>query len=214
MNVLRIPSLPRGLRNPEETLRGFVGEEYEAYDAVAVMTDNVLRPEEIALSVMVNSRISGAVGRDIYRQRGPVEAALAAIDPKVSICDSEASIPWQSVERAISALCSVSGAKVAVATKILHKKRPRLIPILDSVMDAHYAVAPEKGRTWGGYTVALMRLFRRDLLAVKTEVGQMARALAAKGISLTPCRILEFLLWAAKEPRGYYESARWPADER
>ena len=57
-------SLPSGLvvEDVRTKLAGLFSRWYDLYDAVPVPHDNVLRPEEIALCIMMNSRMSGNTG--------------------------------------------------------------------------------------------------------------------------------------------------------
>lgn len=130
------------VENPRELLFGFVRDWYPMYDGVEVPQDNELRITEIALSTMLNSRISGNTGADIWRQsRKDVVEALVDIRAGVDLLDEPGgnSIRDESgISRAITAMCNVRRCKLAVATKILHKKRPGLIPILDSNVESHY----------------------------------------------------------------------------
>src|SRR5260221_413234 len=73
--------------NPHELLCGFACHWFPMYDAVEVPQDNELRVQEIALSTMLNSRISGNTAGEIWRAREPVEAALAEIPPRVDLLD-------------------------------------------------------------------------------------------------------------------------------
>ncbi len=191
------------VENPRELLFRFVHHWYPLYDGVAVAEDNELRAIEIALSIMLNSRISGNTGGDIWRKARPqVEEALAGIRIGVDLLDVPEgdTIPDESdISRAITALCNVHRSKLAVATKILHKKRPGLIQIFDSVVEGHYHPTwcpTVKGRSWGDYAVALTRLIHRDMLSVTSELQDLRCALKENGTPMTGCRIFNALLWA------------------
>ena len=191
------------VEKPHELLLGFVRKEYELYDGVEVPQDNELRVVEISLSTMLNSRISGNTGGAIWLEaRTHVEEALADIRPGVDLLDLPQgdSIPDEpGISRAVTAICDVHRAKISVATKILHKKRPGLIPIFDSVVEGHYWprwCPTVKGRSWGDYAVALTRLVRRDMVSVASELQDLRRALAENGTPLSGCRILNALMWA------------------
>ena len=67
------------LQRADQVFDVFVGQEHEKYDGIKADTDSVLRPEEIAISILVNSQISGNTAREIWEKRGPVEAALALL---------------------------------------------------------------------------------------------------------------------------------------
>ena len=74
------------VRNPRTLLIGFVNHWYPMYDGVEVAQDNQLRVVEIALSTMLNSRISGNTGEAIWRKaRATVEASLSQIPPHIDL---------------------------------------------------------------------------------------------------------------------------------
>jgi len=90
---------------------------------------------------------------------------------------------------------------LAVATKILHKKRPGLIPIFDDVVaNQHYApmVPNDPSRTWGDYAIELTRLVQKDMLGAESELRDLEGTLRDRGAPLTPCRILNALTWVTK----------------
>ncbi len=192
------------IKNPRKVLLGFVHTSYHIYDGVVVEQDNQLRPTEIALSVMLNSRISGNTGLAIWKARAPVEAALADIPSDVDLLDVPAGgeIPGAGgIEKAITAMCEVHRTKLGVSTKILHKKRPGLIPIFDSVVVGHYrrlCPCPWAASDWGVVAVALTRIVHRDMLSVAGKLRELGEELATNGTPMAACRILNVLTWAEK----------------
>ncbi len=99
--------LASGLKiaDARKLILAFVEYWYPLYDGVQVLQDNELRITDIALSTMLNSRISGNTARVIFREREPVEAALAEIPPNVDLLDvaTEGEIPGASgIRRAIA----------------------------------------------------------------------------------------------------------------
>ena len=98
-------------------------------------------------------------------------------------------------------MCDIRRVKISVSTKILHKKRPGLIPIFDSEVESQYYprwCPSVPGRLWGDYAVALIKLVHRDMLSVASELRELQKALEENGTPLTPCRILNALTWIAK----------------
>ena len=191
------------VKNPSELLLGFVNHWFPLYDGVEVAEDNELRVIEIALSTMLNSRISGNTGGAIWREaRQQVGESLAKIRVGVDLLDilETEPIPDESaISLAITAICNVHRSKLAVATKILHKKRPGLIPIFDSVVEGHYwpRWCPSvKGRSWGDYAVALTRLVHKDMRSVAGELCDLRCLLKERGTPMTGCRIFNALMWA------------------
>ena len=190
---------------PLELLRGFVRNWYPMYDGVEVPEGNHLRIVEIALSTMLNSRISGNTGAEIWRRsRVSVESALSGIPAGLDLLDvpGSSSIPGEGgISQAVSAMCCVPRCKLSVATKILYKKRPGLIPIFDSLVERHYWPVwcpTRKDRSWGDYAVDLTRCFHRDLLSVATEIRELRKVMAEDKTPLSGSRILNILIWAVR----------------
>jgi Family of unknown function (DUF6308) len=82
-------------------------------------------PEDLAVTILINSRVAGTAFRAV-QDRGH-EVALDGL-PAYALEDAD--------ERQRQAVCDVISTVVAwpgfAATKVLHKKRPALIPVLDN----------------------------------------------------------------------------------
>jgi len=204
--------LPSGLMvdYPLAKLRAFAEEEYATYDGVATTLDSSITIHDITLSVMMNSWLMAVGGRSIYRARERVGRALEHIPSDVSLLDGDEAIPWQKIGALFSEFETISGAKLAVATKILHKKRPELIPMLDTQVRLYYERAfPD--RDWrlslGSLAVALLRSFRDDLVAARQQVSVLRDELVPAGFPLTHVRVLEALIWIKCSKMEPYYSA-------
>jgi hypothetical protein len=197
--------------NPRKLLRAFIRQWYPMYDGVAVAQDNQLLVTDIALSTMMNSRLGGTTGALIYRARGPIESGLSKIPAGLDLLDVVPGdeLPGAAgISEAIAGMANVPRVKLSSATKILHKKRPGLIPVLDTVVEAQYFpkwCQPVPGRGWGDYAVGLIRVFHLDMLSVALELRELEYELEAAGTPLTPCRILNVLMWIARVGSGYEE---------
>ena len=172
-----------------------------------VPRDNSLGPVEIALSIMINSQVSGNTAEGIWYLRERINESLTQIpDVNLTANAQGADIPGSSgISRAISEMCGIPRVKLSTATKILHKKRPSLIPILDRIIESHYwseLKANSRDDGWGDYAVKLIGAFRRDLFGVQKQIHDLADGLAAAGTPLTECRILEVLMWATLSENG------------
>ena len=191
------------VENPRELLLGFVHHWYPLYDGVEVAEDSELRVSEIALSTMLNSRISGNTGGAIWREaRLEVSEALRSVRVGMDLLDmlpTDLAPDEPGISRAITAICNVHRSKLAVATKILHKKRPGLIAIFDSVVEGHYHprwCPTVTARSWGDYAVALTRLVHKDMLSIDAELQELRCLVGEKGTPMTGCRIFNALMWA------------------
>ena len=197
--------LPSGLEipNPRELILSFVRGWYPMYDGVPIEADNQLRVIEIALSTMLNSRISGNTASAIWLAREPIEAAMAMIPSDVDLLmvDHAQVIPGiNGIIAAVDSMCAIHRVKLAVTTKILHKKRPALIPIFDSKVDDYYGVLVTENNHhgWGRYCASLIKKVHADMLAVRDELQELREELDAQGTPMTPCRILNALTWIVR----------------
>jgi hypothetical protein len=190
-------NLPSGLliEDVQTKLHGLSSRWYDLYDAVPVPRDSVLRPEGIALCIMMNSRMSGNTGLTVWERRAGIEAALQQIPPDADLTADN--VPWYSIQALLDPFQSIPRAKLGIATKILHKKRPGLIPMLDTLLQGHYhRRLTTRAGTLGGYGVNLMKLFREDLLAVLPEVSALCEVAAGQRKPITPVRMLDHLVWS------------------
>jgi hypothetical protein len=191
------------IRDPEGTILEFARQWYPFYDGVPVPMDNELRVVEIALSAMLMSRISGVTGAEIWRQKQPVEDGLSEVPVGVDLLDIEAGRPipgMGGMEKALDAMCAIHRCKLAVATKILHKKRPGLISIFDSRVEGEYkSLVPRSCHPsragYGKYYAAMTPLVHEDMLNAREQLERLRERLQRNGTPMTPCRIFNALTW-------------------
>jgi hypothetical protein len=199
------------VRNPRKVLRAFVTQWYAMYDGVPVAEDNRLRVTDIALSTMMNSRLGGTTAALVYRGREPVETGLMRVPVGQDLLDVAAgeAIPGAAgIRDAIDAMVAVPRVKLSSATKVLHKKRPGLIPVLEPVVEAHYHprwCQPPPGGGWGDYAVALIQALHGDMGEAAGELRDLTHELAEAGTPLTACRVFNVLVWIARVGSGYEE---------
>ncbi len=101
---------------------------------------------------------------------------------------------------------------VPVATKVLHRKRRQLIPMLDSVLIDYYLstgvkasrAALEDGKRAGSAVMPVVRRFREDLGKASGALEALKMELHEVGFNLSSVRILELMIWIQTEPRAYY----------
>ncbi len=147
---------------------------YQSYDLARVEQDDVLTASDIRVANAMIARMSPRVIADIYARAPVINDALADVPPSASLAAADDAIPWQALEELLRAMDGIPEVRLARQTKVLHKKRPALMPILDSVLEAY--------------------LRRVDGLR---RTGDAAREqLRRRGIDLTECRLLDLFLWA------------------
>ena len=155
--------------------------------------------------------------RRLYRVhqgiRSACEPLLPAIPEDADLLDLES---WRDVVRELlHASVQVSGVLIPVATKVLHRKRRRLIPMLDNVLLHHYFASPEyesllaasqSKANAADVAMQALDLFRDDLIAAGGVVRNLQATLEEGGFPLSGVRILEILVWTQVEPIGGYRA--------
>ena len=100
----------------------------------------------------------------------------------------------------------VWGAQGTVLAKVLHRKRPRFIPLYDEQVRTVYqdgpdaAVPPQAGRSWRDFVVLFAAAVKQDLqreLDFWTEI-----ALMATNPPITALRALDIVAWWAGNPKA------------
>jgi hypothetical protein len=119
----------RVIDDPVARLQQYVEEEgrrYLAYEPITLSDE--IRPEDLAVTLLINSQAGYRAFKSI-QDRGP-SITLARL-PRTTL---ETSTPDERavVSTLIATVASWPGFASSLATKVLHKKRPALIPILDN----------------------------------------------------------------------------------
>lgn len=202
--------------DPSNKLLEFLRNEWELYDKVEVAHDSTLTLYDILLSVMMNSRLDTAAKvRSIWEKKASVETALARIPPGAALTDQD--VPWDALSALTDAFCSIKFAGPAVATKILHKKRPALIPIVDSVVGEYLRRCREepypRGTSAGWRVTKGIKVFREQLVRCLPDIERLCDVAASARMGVTPVRAFEILIWIQCEPNGYYRPESEPAHQ-
>jgi hypothetical protein len=186
------------VENPLELALEFL-EAYRTYEP-----DHGSRPAsfdegDLRLANRGGARISAAEIAAILERRGEIERALRKIYSDASLADATSSIPWIPLTRLFDAFADIRGVGFSKMTKTLHRKRPALIPMLDSVVQAYLRCDnPETGSsgTFGERATALVRSYKRDLDRNRSVLNELQQELASRTYRLTEVRILDLLIWS------------------
>jgi hypothetical protein len=91
------------------------------------------------------------------------------------------------------------GVKGTILSKILHRKRPDLVPLYDSRIYAAYtaegAIHRDTHRTWQDFMAILLRHMRADLQREEKAFAALQRHASRQGAELTALRLLDILVW-------------------
>jgi Family of unknown function (DUF6308) len=160
---------------------------------------------DLRLANRGGARISAVQIAAILERSGPIERALREIPPGASLPERSErseqvnSVPWRPLRQLFSAFADIRGVGLSKMTKSLYPKRPALIPMLDSIVQAYLrdddlgAQAPFADRALG-----LVRGYQRDLGRNRAAVRAVRQDLTERGYRLTEVRILDLLILSAR----------------
>jgi hypothetical protein len=145
------------------------------------------------------ARISAAEIATILERRRAIEQALLAIDPHASLAGVVNSVPWLPLKQLFDAFADIRGVGFSKMTKTLHRRRPALIPMLDSVVQ-RYLEDDDLGphAAFGERALGLVRGYKRDLDRNRAAVRALRQELTRRGYGLTEVRILDLLIWSVE----------------
>jgi hypothetical protein len=143
------------------------------------------------------ARISAAEIAAILERRVTIERALRTIATDASLVGVDRAVPWQPLRQLFDAFAGIRGVGLSKTTKALHRKRPALIPMLDSVVQRYLADDdPGEHAQFGERALALVRGYKHDLDRNRTALHTLRRELAGRGHVLTEVRVIDLLIWA------------------
>ena len=150
------------------------------------------------------ARISAAEIEAILERRSEIERTLRQIHPEASLAEAESSIPWVPLTLLFSAFGDIRGVGFSKMTKALHRKRPALIPMLDSVVQAYLTRddRPAHSGSFGEDATVLVRRYKQDLDRNLSTLRWLQQELARRTYRLTEVRLLDLLIWSHDAPLG------------
>jgi len=186
------------IENPLELALEFLAaySGYEAYDSSSPVSFD---ESDLRLANRGGARISAAEIAAILERRREIERALRRVHPEASLADATSSIPWTPLTRLFDGFADIRGIGFSKMTKALHRKRPALIPMLDSVVQAYLTRDDPRTRSPGSFgerATALVRSYKRDLDRNRTVLHEIQQELASRSYRLTEVRILDLLIWS------------------
>jgi hypothetical protein len=142
------------------------------------------------------ARISASEIAAVLKRRRRIEQALRAIPSDVSLAAPADTIPWLALRELFDAFAGIRGVGLSKATKSLHRKRPALIPMLDSVVQKYLADDdPGAQAPFGERALQLIRGYKTDLDRNRVALSSLQREIG-RGRELSEVRILDLLIWA------------------
>ena len=186
------------VENPLELALEFLAA-YSGYEARDSTGPESFDESDLRQANRGGARISATEIAAILDRRGEIEGALREIRPAASLADTASAIPWLPLTRLFDAFSDIRGVGFSKMTKALHPKRPALIPMLDSVVQAYLTrndSATRSSGSFGEHATALVRSYKRDLDRNRSALREIQRKLASRDYRLTEVRILDLLIWS------------------
>jgi len=176
-------------------------EAYSGYEAGDSSRPNSFDERDLRRANRGGARISAAEIEAILERRRAIERGLRAIPLGASLADVTGSIPWSPMTRLFDGFADIRGVGFSKMTKALHRKRPALIPMLDSIVQAY--LTRDDSRTgstdFGERATALVRSYKRDLDRNRSALRELKRELGNRQYVTTEVRILDLLIWSAED---------------
>jgi hypothetical protein len=179
-------------------------EAYSSYEAGDSSRPNSFDERDLRRANRGGARISATEIEAILERRRAIERSLRAIPPGASLADVSGSIPWSPMTRLFDGFADIRGVGFSKMTKALHRKRPALIPMLDSVVQAYLAgddLATDPSGPFAERAIALVRSYKRDVDRNRSALRVLKRELADRNYGTTEVRILDLLIWSVQDAK-------------
>jgi hypothetical protein len=124
------------VEDPLGVALGFL-EAYPHFDAGDASGSASFGEPDLRLANRGGARISAAEIAAILERRRTIERALEAIAPNASLAGAAEDVPWLPLRQLFDAFADIRGVGFSKMTKALHRKRPALIPLLDSIVQKY-----------------------------------------------------------------------------
>ena len=167
---------------------------YALYDGCQVATDNRVAAADAWITAGFRSRV---IEPDVVRFLAIAEIAeplLARIPPDVGLKDATDE-HIKVAASLVSVFTDAHQVKWGKVTKVLHKKRPAFMPVLDSVVWDFLRKNFPHLITESSSINQVLTLCRKILKTHYSQVITIQDALNERGFHLTPLRTLDFILW-------------------
>jgi hypothetical protein len=167
---------------------------YRLYDGLPVRSGSRIDAVDAYVSIGINSRITLYDAVRFMSRAGEAEPLLARV-PDNAILEHATDDQIAAAAETIDLFSGEFQINRGKATKVLHRRRPAFIPVLDSVVDDFLWKNFPHVRSGGSPTLDVLRLFRSLLMARAHRLGGLQAALAERGLDLSTARLLDFVIW-------------------
>ena len=177
---------------------------YPAYDGYGASTaTGPLCDSDLLAPVLLNvTQTSLRTYYDLQDQIGFLQEHLDVLPVDLNLLDAE-DLHIAAIARMYSVIDKglVAGTRGTRLSKILHRKRPQLIPLYDRQVGSCYQqgvdapVPPVKGRGWEAFMKLYVEAVRVDLHAGWETWTDIAAMVPKNRPAITPLRALDIVAW-------------------
>lgn len=205
------------IESPLDRLERFCVAEYAYYDDVPQGDPNSIEPVDVLATVGINSRLDTAEKvRTVHLGLSSSCKEILGRIPRDADLAVEGPAP---VVELLRVAFQTKFVALSTATKVLHRKRPGLVPVLDTVVAAYYLERSNRpelvGKIYESNKPAsleaapiLLSSLQDDLIGSRSELEDLVKQLLTTGFEMTSLRALDILLWSEIEPRSYYRDTK------
>lgn len=208
------------IKDAETVISNYASHAHGLFDPLSVPEDDSLDLASLApLAFFELNNPPLASWREIWNQKDAIDDKLRLVSSAIPI--TAGLIPWKELDARSSVFLKAQGFSRARTSKILHKKRPNLVPIFDSrVVDNYYlhvenewgenihrqtniprSVLKTQAAKSSALAASLIKEIRLDILQNLQSLESLRQALpASKKMKLSHCRILDIVLWEQATP--------------
>jgi hypothetical protein len=192
------------VEHPDQVLLDYIdprnGYAYPSYDRLVTNGSPVLVDGDLLAPALIGAEVDRA-RFTLLREMLPALRGVAEL-PDVALENADAAVIGQ-----VAGLFAVldqapyagRGVRGTIISKVLHRKRPDLLPLYDSRIFESYtapgAIARAAHRNWREFMEVLCTQMRDDLRAERAAFDELVQVAADAGAPLTRLRVLDILVW-------------------
>ncbi len=176
-----------GLVGPDGTRETWA---FGFYDAIPV--GEVVGPVDVVTAAVMHPGLSRANLEFFDREFDTLNAWLAEIPRDVGLADASESLKDQ-----VARVAEIAGDELALVTKVLHRHRPRLVPLVDRhILDRYRRSLPAKTESTHVRVRVLLDRLADDLRTNDNRLRTFADLVAlGTGTEPSPIRLLDISIW-------------------
>ncbi len=176
---------------------------YPAYDSYDTGGTGTLVEADLLAPALLNVRVSIAAFESLKTMVSVLNEQLSTISPEASLLSSAQTEIVGQLYAPLDSRPRPHGVKGTTLSKVLHRKRPDLVPLFDREVrkcftDKHGRTAArvpyDRKRSWSDYMTLLAGEIRNDLLEAEDNWADVHEAVSGE-VPITLLRCFDIVAW-------------------